>query len=508
MLIYFFALLAAGAAALLARPREAESRWAAAFLALASLGGAASWLERAGQPAGARALELLNACLTPWAVLVFALVWSGLLAGTGGTSSASGWSGAKGGTSGGSGWRGARDGASGGSGWRVANGGASLLVALILLLPPLVSLGEALLRGGGPHYGLLLVWTAPYYLAACAAMILAVRREAHPLKRRSRAIMAVIMVPTLLAVLGLINVGRAISPDFDFFRYVSLFIVFSMGAAAAGLFLYGVLGIRLRLERDPLESAMRAAGLGASMLNHSLKNELGKISLASELLRRELERGDAAKEPAAPAAEPPPASAPPPSKPAARGAEQLQQIQRSAGRMLETVERLQTQLKAIRWQAEPVRLPELLARAAERSAPLAASRGVQVSVRSGGVPEVALADPFHLEESLVNLLANAIEATPAGGEAVVSAQRQRRRLLIRVDDTGEGIAAERLAQAFEPFYSTKSGRMNYGIGLSYAHQAMRMAGGSVRLERREGGGTRAELRLPQLGRQGGEEERR
>lgn len=176
--------------------------------------------------------------------------------------------------------------------------------------------------------------------------------------------------------------------------------------------------------------------------------------------------------------------------------------------MLETVERLQTQLKAIRWQAEPVRLPELLARAAERSAPLAASRGVQVSVRSGGVPEVALADPFHLEESLVNLLANAIEATPAGGEAVVNAQRQRRRLLIRVDDTGEGIAAERLAQAFEPFYSTKSGRMNYGIGLSYAHQAMRMAGGSVRLERREGGGTRAELRLPQLGRQGGEEERR
>ncbi|QJC50740.1 hypothetical protein HGI30_03540 [Paenibacillus albicereus] len=508
MLIYFFVLLAAGAAALLARPREAESRWAAAFLILASLGGAASWLERAGQPSWARALELLNACLTPWAVLMFALVWSGLFLRPGTIrrgSAGSGESGRRGGLSGeerrsaGSGSRGNR-----------AHGVSARgpFVALALLLPPLASIGEALLRGGGPDYGLLLVWTAPYYLAACAAMILAVLREAHPLKRRSRLIMAVITVPTLLAVLGLINVGRAISPDFDFFRYVSLFIVFSMGAAVAGLFLYGVLGIRLRLERDPLESAMRAAGLGASMLNHSLKNELGKISLASELLRRELEREEVGREPAASGAENVPATARPPSAPAAVGAEPLQQIQRSASRMLETVERLQTQLKAIRWQAEPVRLPELLARAAERSAPLAAARGVRLMVRTEGVPHVVLADPFHLEESLVNLLANAIEATPAGGEAALGALRLRRRLLIRVDDTGGGIAAERPAQVFEPFYSTKSGRMNYGIGLSYVHQAMRMAGGSVRLQPREGGGTRAELRLPLLGGQSGEEETR
>ncbi|OXM13358.1 sensor histidine kinase [Paenibacillus herberti] len=514
MLIYFLMLFLAGLAALLGRPKEPINRWATAFLWLASIGGIAPWAEQKGWTDAASVLELLNTCLTPWAALMFCLAYSSLLRTT------RGW-------------------------W---------LAALGMLVLPVVSMMEAWRSGHEPNYMLLLLWTAPYYIGACASLILSLKREQDRYKRRSRMIMAVIIVPTLLAVLILFNIGRTVSPEFDFFRYVSFFIFFSMGAAVVGLFLYGVLGIRLKLERDPLESAIRTASMGASMLNHSLKNEIGKISLASDLLRRQLDRLESAREapelPGKPvsqmaAYEAAELSGKPVSQMAAHEAselpgksvsqmvayeaselpgksvsqmvayeasefsgklvsqaaaheaaeEQLEQIARSTGRMLETVGRIQSQMKEIIWQEEPLQLPELLQRAMERSNPLAEARGVRLQLELAECPEWLAADAFHLEETLVNVLTNAIEATPPEGQVLLDAFRGPRYAVIRVLDTGSGISTDRLAHVFDPFFSTKSGRLNYGIGLSYAHQAMRMAGGKIKLAPREDGGTQAELLL-------------
>ncbi|SDS50203.1 Signal transduction histidine kinase [Paenibacillaceae bacterium GAS479] len=483
MLIYFLMLFLAGLAALLGRPKEPVNRWATAFLWLASIGGIAPWAEQKGWTDAASVLELLNTCLTPWAALMFCLAYSGLLRTT-----RSWW-----------------------------------LAALGMLVLPVVSMMEAWRSGHEPNYMLLLLWTAPYYIGACASLILSLKREQDRYKRRSRLIMAVIIVPTLLAVLILFNIGRTLSPEFDFFRYVSFFIFFSMGAAVVGLFLYGVLGIRLKLERDPLESAIRTASMGASMLNHSLKNEIGKISLASDLLRRQLDRLESAREaPGFPGKRVSPAVAhetaelleKPMSRVAAHEAvefpgktmsqaavheaaeEQLEQIARSTGRMLETVDRIQSQMKEISWREEPLRLPELLQRVMERSKPLAEARGVRLQLELAECPEWLAADAFHLEETLVNVLTNAIEATPSDGQVLLEVFRGPRHAVIRVLDTGIGISADRLPHVFDPFFSTKSGRLNYGIGLSYAHQAMRMAGGKIKLAPREGGGTQAELLLP------------
>ncbi|MCM3749769.1 HAMP domain-containing histidine kinase [Paenibacillus pasadenensis] len=477
MLFYFAALMAAGTAALLARPKEQTNRWAALFLWLASLGGAAPWVDSSGWHAAASVLEVINECLTPWAVLIFCLVYSGFL----------------------------------------GKGSRFHTVTAALLIPPVFSMAAAWISGDGSNYGLLLIWTAPYYLGACVSLILGFRQERGRRRRRSRLLMAIIVVPTLLAVTGFFTIAKALSPEFDFFRYVSLFIYFSMGATIAGLFLYGLLGIRLRLERDPLERAMRAASMGASMLNHSLKNEIGKISLSAELLRRELARLDAAPDQQGARAlgmspeqwgtaglEEGPGrshsrrldeltSEPERSRQAA--AEQLEQITRSTGRLLETVSRIQSQTSDINWQEAPLQLPELLRRAVERTVPLSEAKGVELRLELSDSPQWLAADAFHLEETVMNLLSNALEATPSGGQVVLTALQTARHALIRVDDTGSGIPRDKLPHIFDPFYSTKSGRLNYGIGLSYAHQAMRMAGGRIQLKPRDGGGTRAELFL-------------
>ena len=53
-------------------------------------------------------------------------------------------------------------------------------------------------------------------------------------------------------------------------------------------FVYGVLGVRLRFERDPLDRTMQAVSSGTSMLNHTIKNEIGKIALSTENVKRML----------------------------------------------------------------------------------------------------------------------------------------------------------------------------------------------------------------------------
>jgi signal transduction histidine kinase len=93
------------------------------------------------------------------------------------------------------------------------------------------------------------------------------------------------------------------------------------------------------------------------------------------------------------------------------------------------------------------------------------------------------ADPLKLERVLVNLLANAVKFMPAGGEVTVSAERDTAAVVLRVRDTGEGIAREHLEAIFEPFFQA-GGRVarrirGTGLGLAICRQIVRLHGGAI-----------------------------
>jgi len=106
-------------------------------------------------------------------------------------------------------------------------------------------------------------------------------------------------------------------------------------------------------------------------------------------------------------------------------------------------------------------------------------------------------DPALLQQALLNLLRNAIEAIPAadGGEVRIEAEpADRGGVVLAVTDTGAGLdpaAAERL---FEPFFTTKA--FGTGLGLAITRKLVASLGGELTLEPRESGGTRAEIRFP------------
>ncbi len=122
-----------------------------------------------------------------------------------------------------------------------------------------------------------------------------------------------------------------------------------------------------------------------------------------------------------------------------------------------------------------------------------------------------LADENQLELALLNLTVNARDAMPDGGSIVISAREHaigpahETRLApgpyvcLAVSDKGEGMDAQTLARALEPFFTTKGVGKGTGLGLSMVHGMSEQMGGRFVLQSREGEGTRAEIWLRATG---------
>ena len=112
----------------------------------------------------------------------------------------------------------------------------------------------------------------------------------------------------------------------------------------------------------------------------------------------------------------------------------------------------------------------------------------------------ALCDSNRLQQVLVNLFSNALDAMEMAGSAprqlVVDAARHGDRILISVTDSGPGIPAEIRAQLFEPFFTTKPQGKGLGLGLAISEQIVREFGGQLRAESPPEGGARFIIDLP------------
>jgi two-component system, NtrC family, sensor histidine kinase HydH len=103
-------------------------------------------------------------------------------------------------------------------------------------------------------------------------------------------------------------------------------------------------------------------------------------------------------------------------------------------------------------------------------------------------------DPEQIKQVLLNLVLNAIQAMPGGGDVSVSAKKTENMLLLRVKDTGPGIPPERVDEIFDPFFTTKQN--GTGLGLPIAYQIVEQHGGDLALETNSPEGCSFIIRLP------------
>ncbi|MBM4040965.1 MAG: PAS domain-containing sensor histidine kinase [Planctomycetes bacterium] len=125
-----------------------------------------------------------------------------------------------------------------------------------------------------------------------------------------------------------------------------------------------------------------------------------------------------------------------------------------------------------------------------------AKEGVEV-VRSlaPDLPEIT-GDVSQLNQVLVNLVVNALQAMPDGGKLIVETRHCGDEVLLIVEDTGTGMSEEVREQIFVPFFTTKDVGQGTGLGLPVAHGIVTSHGGSLKVHSQAGCGTRFEVRLP------------
>lgn len=128
--------------------------------------------------------------------------------------------------------------------------------------------------------------------------------------------------------------------------------------------------------------------------------------------------------------------------------------------------------------------------------PQADERGVVLRVDGDGDARLVV-DKLKMQQAVGNVLANAIEASPPGGEVVVQATTADGWAEITVRDHGPGVAAGDVPRLFTPFFTTKE--HGTGLGLAIAHEFTSAHGGDVRVVSPAGGGAAFTLRVPQAG---------
>jgi C4-dicarboxylate-specific signal transduction histidine kinase len=111
------------------------------------------------------------------------------------------------------------------------------------------------------------------------------------------------------------------------------------------------------------------------------------------------------------------------------------------------------------------------------------------------IPEIT-ADPAQLNQVLVNLVVNAVQAMPGGGTLTIRTKASNASVMLIVEDTGIGMGEETREKAFLPFFTTKDMNEGTGLGLAVVHGIVTSHGGSIDVKSELGQGTVFEIRLP------------
>jgi signal transduction histidine kinase len=171
----------------------------------------------------------------------------------------------------------------------------------------------------------------------------------------------------------------------------------------------------------------------------------------------------------------------------------IQLVEREAARCLQLLEH---QLDLVRQptERELVDITNVVEHVASSAGPQVALQRVALRVSVPALPRVS-AIRGELQHVLLNLVINALDATPDGGEITITGARAGDMVEVAVSDSGTGVPAELRNTIFTPFFTTK-GERGVGLGLSLCRTIVQRHGGTVELDATRTPGARFVMRIP------------
>ncbi len=222
---------------------------------------------------------------------------------------------------------------------------------------------------------------------------------------------------------------------------------------------------RLRAEYSELAQL-------AGSLAHEIKNPLSVIRMNMDLLSEDLQ--DAGVEP--------------------RALNRVEVVHRQCGRLENLLNDFLRFARLRDLELKPGDLNLQIEAVLDLYEPQAESTGVEIRrYLEDGLPHVLL-EGETLQAALVNLVKNALEAMPAGGQLIARTRMIRNGVALDLIDTGEGIPDKAARNMFDAFYSTKPG--GSGLGLPTARKIIEAHGGGISVKSETGVGTQFTLEFP------------
>ena len=289
---------------------------------------------------------------------------------------------------------------------------------------------------------------------------------------------------------GLIRVAFTTQPVADLWRSVFIQIIIRSGLLTLAMvvtFLF-ILSrqntMLLRSEKERIEAEVQrleqlnriqekqaAIGTLAAGLAHEIRNPLNAIGIIAQRLKREYksgaEDGGVAK----------------------MSTTMVSEITR-LNKILEDFLNFSrpTPLKIVR-----LNMSELIAGIHDLFGKQAEEQGLEIIIESGAETDLE-GDPEYLKQALANIVKNSLEATPSGGRVTISVAGTKDNIIVKIVDTGQGIAAENINRIFDIFYTTKDS--GNGIGLAVTHKIISDHAGTIEVFSSPTGGTEFLLNLP------------
>ena len=286
----------------------------------------------------------------------------------------------------------------------------------------------------------------------------------------------------LMTEQGSINVRNVIAVSIVDSEYDSLWnlLIIIVGGLVIGMLSIILAGYSLaRRAMVPIQESWERQQQFVADASHELRTPLAVINSNAELMLRH------------------------PSHTVEEESIRVTNIVREVRRMTKLVADLLTLARSDAHQSEIklglVNLHELIELITGQFMPLAEMEGLTLRAVTGDRLELT-ADRERLHQLLVILLDNAIKYTPPPGEIVITGNKQGNNLVVTVEDSGQGIAAEDLPRVFDRFYRGDKVRSREkggsGLGLSIAKWIVEQHDGRISVESRPGGGTKFSIVLP------------